>query len=69
MPNHPKRASLQLGGEFIHDGETGGDNAQSEEIVQFCVADVRKRLNDHLYIPKKMFKRDPEDPSGKNEFH
>lgn len=31
---------------------------------QFCVADVRKRLTDHLNTPKGMFNRDPEDPSG-----
>ena len=35
-----------------------------DEKVKFCVADVRKRLNDHLDTPKKMFHRDPEDPSG-----
>lgn len=37
---------------------------QTAEVVQFCVADVRKRLNDHLGTPKKLFHRDPEDPSG-----
>lgn len=35
-----------------------------EESEQFCVADVRKRLRDHLHAPKKMFGRDPDDPSG-----
>ena len=35
-----------------------------QEKVNFCVADVRKRLREHLHTPKKMFLRDPEDPSG-----
>ena len=39
-------------------------SVHNKEKVQFCVADVRKRLDDHLYMPKKMFSRDPEDPSG-----
>ena len=38
-----------------------GAEALDEE---FCVADVRRRL-DNLSAPKKIFKRDPEDPSGK----
>lgn len=42
---------------------------QDEERVQFRVADVRKRLNDHLYTPKKIFRRDPEDPSGEHHTH
>lgn len=40
------------------------DNPEDEHDEQFCVADVRKRLTAHLNTPKKMFKRDPEDPSG-----
>jgi len=33
---------------------------------EFCVADVRRRLG-NLSTPKKIFKRDPEDPSGEKE--
>lgn len=40
------------------------EGGQADGKVKFCVADVRKRLNDHLHTPKKMFRRDPEDPSG-----
>ena len=35
---------------------------KSEEI--FCVADVRRRLNDHLFSIHKKLDRDPDDPSG-----
>ncbi len=37
---------------------------EDEEMARFCVADVRKRLISHLHTPKKLFSRDPEDPSG-----
>ena len=47
---------------YLHVQGNGKDS--TEDIVQFCVADVRKRLNEHSHIPKKMFQRDPEDPSG-----
>ena len=51
-----KPASEELGGVPME--------TDQEESEQFCVADVRKRLRDHLHAPKKMFRRDPEDPSG-----
>lgn len=38
--------------------------ADEEDVVEFCVGDVRKRLSQHSTIPKKTFQRDPEDPSG-----
>lgn len=40
------------------------ENFATEDTVQFRVADVRKRLNNHSHTPKKMFNRDPDDPSG-----
>lgn len=49
------------GGSQVDGNMEGG---QADGKVKFCVADVRKRLNDHLHTPKKMFHRDPEDPSG-----
>ena len=41
-----------------------GDEPGEEELVEFCVGDVRKRLSQHSSAPKKTFQRDPEDPSG-----
>lgn len=48
------------------ESSTSVENSEmgTEENVEFCVADVRKRLKDNLHAPKKMFQRDPEDPSG-----
>ncbi len=63
-------------GEFIPNGNAVPSSEEIEDLYnhhpaeeeqqkeQFCVADVRKRLTDHLKTPRKMFKRDPEDPSG-----
>ena len=45
------------------------NDALNAETEQFCVADVRRRLADHLNTPKKMFSRDPEDPSGWFDLH
>lgn len=39
-------------------------NLNDDEEVNFCVSDVRKRLKDHSHVPRKLFSRDPEDPSG-----
>ena len=49
------------------DGSGSGYRAESvieEEQTDFCVGDVRKRLTQHSSAPKKMFQRDPNDPSG-----
>lgn len=55
--SHEKRRETSLDHHLSLDKQhTGG--------IKFCVADVRKRLNDHMQTPKKMFNRDPEDPSG-----
>ena len=43
--------------------EAGGCEGE-EEVVEFCVGDVRKRLSQHSMAPKKTYQRDPEDPSG-----
>lgn len=44
------------------DVEVGG--CEDEDVVEFCVGDVRKRLSQHSTAPKKTYQRDPEDPSG-----
>ena len=38
-----------------------------EGPTDFCVGDVRKRLTQHSTAPRKMFQRDPNDPSGERE--
>ena len=38
-----------------------------EGPTDFCVGDVRKRLTQHSSAPRKMFQRDPNDPSGERE--
>lgn len=63
------RALLPNQSKFREDGDTLEDQCivrvgNDQEKVKFCVADVRKRLREHLHTPKKMFLRDPEDPSG-----
>ena len=45
-------------------GVEGGGCDEEEEVVEFCVGDVRKRLSQHSMAPKKTYQRDPEDPSG-----
>lgn len=49
---------------LAHHVHSRDESSTDDDTVQFCVADVRKRLKDHLHVPKKMFQRDPEDPSG-----
>lgn len=51
-------------GKVSSQNEVPMETEEEEERVQFCVADVRKRLKDHSHTPKKLFRRDPEDPSG-----
>ena len=43
----------------------GAESTNEEEQTAFCVGDVRKRLTQHSSAPRKMFQRDPNDPSGK----
>ncbi len=43
---------------------SGGGTNDDDEVVQFCVGDVRKRLSQHSTAPKRTYQRDPEDPSG-----
>ena len=64
------RESPLLGGSR-HDDEKGvggrgkgAEPANEEGPTNFCVGDVRKRLTQHSSAPKKMFQRDPNDPSG-----
>ena len=49
-------------GESVESEGVGGEDG--EEQIQFCVGDVRKRLSQHSVVPKKIFQRDPQDPSG-----
>lgn len=54
--------------EYLSSTDTLGcesnETAEEEEMVEFCVGDVRKRLSQNSTAPKKTFQRDPEDPSG-----
>lgn len=62
-----KKHKMQLSEEAFPsemDDMYDGEKTLDEEVEQFCVADVRRRLSDQLNTPKKMFRRDPEDPSG-----
>ena len=65
------RESPLLGGSRGDDDEkgaggrgNGAEPANEEGPTNFCVGDVRKRLTQHSSAPKKMFQRDPNDPSG-----
>ena len=42
----------------------GVESINEEGPTNFCVGDVRKRLTQHSSAPRKMFQRDPNDPSG-----
>ncbi len=54
---------VEVGGaECVTSEGMGG--ADEDEVVQFCVGDVRKRLSQHSMAPKRTYQRDPEDPSG-----
>ena len=44
----------------------GVEPVNGEGPTNFCVGDVRKRLTQHSSAPRKMFQRDPNDPSGEN---
>ena len=65
------RESPLLDGSGRGDSERGGggrdkgvEPANEEGTTNFCVGDVRKRLTQHSSAPRKMFQRDPNDPSG-----
>lgn len=65
------RESPLLGGSRGDDDEKGvggrgkgAEPANEEGPTNFCVGDVRKRLTQHSSAPRKMFQRDPNDPSG-----
>lgn len=55
------------------EGGDGGRGERAEPVnedgpTNFCVGDVRKRLTQHSSAPRKMFQRDPNDPSGENTY-
>ena len=56
-------ASYESGRGLSESGD-GIESVIEEEQMAFCVGDVRKRLTQHSSAPKKMFQRDPNDPSG-----
>jgi hypothetical protein len=67
------RESLLLGGSGKGDNDDengysgrgkGVEPVNEEGPTNFCVGDVRKRLTQHSSAPRKMFQRDPNDPSG-----
>ncbi len=62
---------VSVGGcEDAHASSDGGvevGGCEDEEVVEFCVGDVRKRLSQHSTAPKKTYQRDPEDPSGNRD--